>query len=84
MQDFRALRVWQKAHEPTVAIYRATDSFPREEIYGLTSQLRRSSASVPANLAEGCGRTANGDFARYCSIAMGAIQRSHGRAAREQ
>jgi four helix bundle protein len=48
-----------------------TASFPREELYGLTSQLRRASSSIPANLAEGCGRNGDGEFARFCSIAMG-------------
>jgi four helix bundle protein len=71
MKDFRELKVWQKAHELTLAVYRTTASFPREELYGLTSQVRRSSASIPANLAEGCGRNGDGDFARFCSIALG-------------
>lgn len=71
MQDFRSLRVWRKAHELTLGIYRATETFPRQELYGLTSQLRRSSASVPANLAEGCARGGDGEFARFCLIAMG-------------
>jgi four helix bundle protein len=71
MQDFHHLKVWQKAHELTLAIYRATAEFPREEVYALTSQLRRSSASIPANLAEGCARIGDAEFARYCSIAMG-------------
>ena len=56
MQDFRGLKVWPKAHQLTLAVYRATATFPREELYALTSQLRRSSASIPANVAEGCGR----------------------------
>jgi four helix bundle protein len=58
MGDFHELRVRQKAHELTLAVYRITASFPREEMYGLTSQLRRSSASIPANLAEGWGEMA--------------------------
>jgi four helix bundle protein len=72
MKDFHELKVWQKAHQLTLAVYPVTATFPREELYGLTSQLRRCSSSLPANLAEGCGR--NGDFAefaRFCSIAMG-------------
>ena len=56
MQDFRRLRVWQKAHEQAVAIYVVTKRLPSEERYGLTSQMRRSAASVAANIAEGCGR----------------------------
>ena len=71
MKAFRELKVWQKAHQLTLDIYRVTMTFPREEMYGLTGQLRRSSASIPANLAEGCGRSGDAEFARYCSIAMG-------------
>lgn len=71
MKDFRDLTVWQKAHQLTLAVYRTTASFPREELYGLTSQLRRSCASIPANLAEGCGRNGDAELARFCSIAMG-------------
>jgi len=71
VQPFRELKVWQKAHQLTLAVYRATASFPREEVYGLTNQLRRACASVPANLAEGCGRNGSAEFRRYCSIAMG-------------
>ena len=71
MQDFHELKVWQKAHELTLAVYRLTASFPRAELYGLTTQPRRSSSSIPANLAEGRGRGGDGEFARFCSIAMG-------------
>ena len=71
MKDFHELKVWQKAHQLTLAIYQITAMFPREELYGLTSQLRRCSSSIPANLAEGCGRNGDAEFARFCSIAMG-------------
>jgi four helix bundle protein len=71
MKDFHGLKVWQKAHELTLAVYQVTASFPREELYGLTSQLRRSCSSIPANLAEGCGRSGDAEFARFCSIALG-------------
>jgi four helix bundle protein len=71
MRDFRELKVWQKAHQLTLAVYQITSDFPREELYGLTSQLRRASSSISANLAEGCGRKGVAKFARYCSIAMG-------------
>jgi len=71
MKDFHELKVWQKAHQLTLAIYQVTAAFPREELYGLTSQLRRCSASIAANLAEGCGRNGDAEFARFCSIAMG-------------
>jgi four helix bundle protein len=71
VKDFRELKVWQKAHQLTLAIYQITATFPREELYGLTSQLRRACASIPANLAEGCGRQGDAEFARFCSIAIG-------------
>lgn len=71
MKDFRDLQVWQKAHQLTLTLYRLTASFPRDERYGLTTQLRRSSSSIAANLAEGCGRNGDAELARFCSIAMG-------------
>ena len=71
MKDFHELKVWQKAHQLTLTVYQITAAFPREELYGLTSQLRRSCSSIPANLAEGCGRNGDPEFARFCSIAMG-------------
>lgn len=71
MRDFRQIRVWAKAHLLTLEIYRVTSSFPREEIYGLTSQLRRSSASIAANIAEGFGRGGNTELARFLQIGMG-------------
>ena len=71
VKDFHELKVWQKAHQLTLAVYQTTAGFPREELYGLTSQLRRASSSVGANLAEGCGRNGDAEFARFCSIAMG-------------
>jgi four helix bundle protein len=71
LKDFRELKVWHKAHQLTVAVYKATGKFPREELYGLTSQLRRSCSPIAANLAEGCGRNGDAELARFCSIAMG-------------
>ena len=71
MRDFRQIRVWAKAHELTLEIYKITAQFPREELYGLTSQLRRSSASIPANIAEGFGRGGNAELARFLQIGMG-------------
>ena len=71
MKDFHSLKVWQRAHQLTLAVYQITVTFPREELYGLTSQLRRSCSSIAANLAEGCGRNGDAEFARFCSIAMG-------------
>ncbi len=71
IKDFHELKVWQKAHQLTLAVYQITAALPREELYGLTTQLRRSCSSIPANLAEGCGRNGDAEFARFCSIAMG-------------
>src|SRR5437899_11984145 len=71
MQDFRKLRVWAAAHQVTLAAYRVTRRFPRDELYGLTSQIRRSAASVCANIAEGCGRSSRRDFARFLHVAQG-------------
>jgi four helix bundle protein len=71
MKDFRRLMVWEKAHALTLAIYRCAASFPREELYGITGQMRRCSSSVAANIAEGCGRTGNGEFHRFLNIAAG-------------
>ena len=69
MQDFRNLKVWQKAHALTLAVYRATRNFPPDEKFGITSQLRRSCASISANLAEGCARGGDVDFARFVNVA---------------
>ena len=71
MQDFRNLKVWQKAHALTLDVYRCTRAFPSDEKFGLTSQLRRSCASVPANLAEGSARGGDIDFARFVNVAAG-------------
>ena len=71
MQDFRKLAVWQRSHQLALDVYARTASFPKEELYGLTSQLRRASTSVPANIAEGCGRGGGADLARFLQIAMG-------------
>ena len=71
MRDFREIKVWEKSHLLTLEIYKVTALFPREEIYGLTSQVRRASASIPANIAEGFGRGGNAELARFLQIAMG-------------
>lgn len=71
MRDFRRLKVWEKAHRLTLAVYEATRTFPTEERYGLTSQARRSSASIAANIAEGCGRDGDRELARFLRIASG-------------
>jgi four helix bundle protein len=69
MEDFKNLRVWAKAHELTLSVYQRTRDFPKEEMYGLTSQMRRSAASVGANIAEGCGRRSDGEMRRFLQIA---------------
>lgn len=71
MKDFRQLKVWEKSHELALAIYHITTSFPREETYGLTSQIRRAASSIPSNIAEGCGRNGDAELARFCTIARG-------------
>ena len=71
MKDFRKLQVWRKSHEFTLLIYKATARLPRDERYTLTSQVRRAAASIPANIAEGCGRRTDADFARFLQMAAG-------------
>ena len=71
MKDFKDLKVWERSHHLTLSIYKATAAFPREELYGLTSQIRRASASIPNNIAEGCGRNTDNELARFLEIAMG-------------
>ena len=68
MRNYKNLGVWQNADELTFQIYQVTRHFPAEEIYGITSQLRRAAYSVPANIAEGSGRESNADYLRYLSI----------------
>lgn len=71
MRNFQKLEVWKKAHELTLSIYRLTANFPTNERYGLTSQLQRASASIGANLAEGCGRETDADYRRFVQMAAG-------------
>ena len=71
MKDFKKQKVWEKSHSLTLAIYQATNKFPKDEMYGLRSQIRRASASIPANIAEGCGRYGDAEFSRFLYIAMG-------------
>jgi len=70
MQDFRDLKVWEKAHTLTLRVYHVTADLPKDERYGLSSQLRRTAVSIGANIAEGCGRGTNADLARFLQIAM--------------
>jgi four helix bundle protein len=71
LQDFKKLTVWEKSHRLTLAVYRATAGFPKAELYGLTSQIRRACASIPANIAEGCGRSGRAELGRFLQVAMG-------------
>lgn len=71
MKDFRDLLVWEKAHIFVKAIYEVTHTFPKDEMFGMTSQLRRASISIPTNIAEGCGRGSDADFKRFIQIAFG-------------
>ncbi|MCU1297090.1 MAG: ribosomal protein [Acidobacteriaceae bacterium] len=71
MKDFRDLHVWQKAHSLTLDSYKLTVEFPRQETYGLVSQIRRRAASIAANIAEGCGNRGDGEFQRFLNIAAG-------------
>ncbi len=71
MQSFRNLKVWERAHVLTLDVYQSSKSFPREEMYGLTSQMRRASASIGANIAEGSCRRGDIDFARFLQMAAG-------------
>ncbi len=64
MKAFRNLKVWERAHRLTLAIYKITVAFPKDELYGLTSQIGRAGASIPANIAEGCGRAGDAELAR--------------------
>jgi len=71
MRNFRDLKVWEKAHQLTLATYHMTKNFPKEELYGMTSQLRRACSSTSTNIAEGCGRSTDREFARFLDIAGG-------------
>ena len=71
MKDFRDLKVWQKAHYLALEVYKATQSFPKDELFALTNQTRRASVSIPANISEGCGRGSDAEFARFLQIARG-------------
>ena len=71
MKDYKNFTVWQKSHQLTLDVYKILNNFPKEEIFGLTSQMKRSSSSIPTNIAEGCGRNTDKDFARFLIIAFG-------------
>jgi four helix bundle protein len=71
MKDFRNLKLWGKAHQLALALYEITTSFPREETYGLASQIRRAASSIPSNIAEGCGREGDPELSRFCIFTRG-------------
>jgi len=71
VQSFRDLQVWQRSMQLTVAVYRMTQNFPPEELYGLISQIRRSAVSIPSNIAEGQGRLNTGEFRQFLGVARG-------------
>ena len=71
MRDFHKYKVWEKGHQFALNIYLATESFPKNELFGITSQIRRAATSIPFNIAEGCGRRSDTEFAHYLNIAAG-------------
>jgi four helix bundle protein len=73
MQDFKKLKVWEKAHQLTLEVYSSSKKFPKDEMFALTSQIRRASSSVAANIAEGCGRKSKNEFSHFLAIAIGSI-----------
>lgn len=73
MRDFHELHVWQRAHQLTLEIYQVSRSFPDIERFGITSQIRRSSSSIAANIAEGCGRSSDNELARFLTISIGSL-----------
>jgi len=76
MQNYKDLKVWEKAHRFTLTVYEVVKLFPKEEIYSLTNQLRRSASSIPANIPEGCGKNSQPEFAHYLTIALGSANES--------
>lgn len=71
MRDFHKLMIWQRSHSLTLEIYKITKTFPKEEVFGLTSQIRRAVSSIPTNIAEGCGKNSNKEFAHFLQITIG-------------
>ena len=68
MKDFRTLKVWDRSHSLTLEVYKATENFPKQEIYGLTSQIQRATVSIPTNIAEGCGKDSDAELKRYLVV----------------
>ena len=71
MRDFHNYKVWQRGHQFALDVYKQTKKFPKDELFGMTSQLRRASTSIPINIAEGCGRRSDAEFAYFLNIAAG-------------
>jgi four helix bundle protein len=71
MKNYRELKIWQRSHALTVSLYRATKGFPKDELFALTNQMRRACVSIPANIAEGCGREGDAELKRFLTIALG-------------
>ncbi|WP_317133530.1 four helix bundle protein [Flavobacterium humi] len=71
MRDFKKYEIWQMSHDFTLEIYKITSQYPKEEIYGLISQIRRASSSIPTNISEGCGRNSDNEFNQFLNIALG-------------
>src|SRR5258705_12822176 len=71
MQNYKDLKVWEKAHLFTLKVYDVSKTFPKDELYSLTNQLRRAASSIPANIAEGCGKNSQQEFAHFLNIALG-------------
>ena len=76
MQNYKELKVWEKAHQFTLSMYKLTLSFPKEELYGLTNQLRRAASSIQANIAEGCGKNSQNELAHFLNISLGSANES--------
>jgi four helix bundle protein len=76
MQNYKELKVWEKAHSFTLRVYECSSIFPKEELYSLTNQLRRAASSVPANIAEGCGKNSKSELAHFLNIALGSANES--------
>jgi len=71
VRDYKSLKVWHKGHQLTLSVYEVTKTFPWEELFGITSQMRHASYSIPSNIAEGCGRDSEAELARFMVISMG-------------
>ena len=71
MKEYRDLKIWVRSHRLTFELYRATRTFPKEEMFGVTSQIRHAATSIPANIAEGCGRDGDAELRRFLTIALG-------------